>query len=90
MKTPVSKPYNPRHHLQNEPPQKKRKPRSRFNKHGGQNFNLCDGCGYAHCDPIHGMGNHGFAMTKIQKRLHEGKCMGCGKEKNKCSCKSKM
>jgi len=53
---------------------------------------ICSGCGCINCDPAHSIGNdpkkHGPAMSKIQKRLREGKCMGCGKEKNDCSCKS--
>jgi hypothetical protein len=68
---------------------KKRKHRIR-GKDGYWNYDLCEGCGCADCDPSHKMGNHGYAMTKIQKRLREGKCMGCGKEKINCSCKSKL
>lgn len=63
---------------------KKRKPRSR------KNFDLCTGCGCPNCDPMWTMGKMGVGMRKIQKRLKEGKCMGCGKEKDKCTCKSKL
>lgn len=80
---------NPRHFWQNTPPQKKRKPRARFNQHGTHNYDLCTGCGYPHCDPMFGMNPSG-AMRKIQKRLHNDQCMGCGKPLNKCTCKSKM
>lgn len=54
-----------------------------------KNFDLCECCGNPNCDPYWSMGNVGIGMRKIQKRLKDGKCMGCGKEKLKCSCKSK-
>ena len=65
---------------------KDRKPRG-IKKDGSRSLNLCSGCGYFLCDPI--FNNDGPANTKIQKRLRNGLCMGCGKTKDKCSCKSK-
>ena len=67
---------------------KQRKPRSLRNMHGSKNYDLCEYCGCANCNTGHSIGNTGYAMTKIQDRLHSGKCMGCGKEKRDCSCKS--
>lgn len=78
---------------------KKRKPRTRrivpskYTKSGfttQKNYDLCPHCGNPHCDPIYSIGNMSPSMRKIQKRLREGKCMGCGKEPKKCSCKSKL
>lgn len=59
-------------------------------KRSSKKFNLCPHCGNANCDPIHSMGNKFPAMLKIQKRLENGQCPGCGKIKKQCSCKSKM
>lgn len=44
-------------------------------------------CGHFNCDPM--MSPDSPAQRKIHKRLREGKCMGCGKIKNECSCKHK-
>jgi hypothetical protein len=44
---------------------------------------LCS-CGHFNCDPI---SPDTIANRKIQKRLKEGLCMGCGKKE--CTCKHK-
>lgn len=68
---------------------KKRKHRT-LKEDRTKNYDLCPYCGCANCDPIHSFGNTSYAMTKIQNRLKSGLCMGCGKIKNKCSCKSRL
>ena len=49
-------------------------------------IDLCS-CGHFRCD--HMMSQNSPAHRKIQKRLREGKCMGCGKLPDHCSCKHK-
>ena len=53
-----------------------------------KSIDLCS-CGHFNCD--HLIGNRSPAHLKIQKRLTDGLCMGCGqKEVNgKCGCKHK-
>jgi len=68
---------------------KQRKPRTK-KADRSMNYDLCSYCGCANCDTAHSIGNDGYAMAKIQDRLHSGKCVGCGKEKCNCSCKSKL
>lgn len=88
-KQPISRFVNPRLYWENTPAKKKRKPRTVNYLQRTRNYDLCTGCGYPHCDPMFGINPSG-AMKKIQKRLHNGQCMGCGKPLNKCSCKSKL
>ena len=45
---------------------------------------LCS-CGHFGCD--HMASRDTPAHRKIQKRLREGKCMGCGNKPEECSCK---
>jgi hypothetical protein len=49
---------------------------------------LCS-CGHFNCDPMMASGSP--AHQKIQKRLREGLCMGCGKKEieGQCGCKRK-
>ena len=56
-------------------------------KHRTKGYDLCEFCGYPNCDPVKWKTRSGM---KIQKRLREGKCMGCGKIKNECTCKSAL
>lgn len=49
-------------------------------------IDLCS-CGHFNCDHI--IGNTSPAHKKIQKRLSDGLCMGCGKKPEKCTCKHK-
>jgi len=55
-------------------------------KHRTTGYDLCS-CGYQNCDPFNWKTISGL---KIHKRLREGKCMGCGKIKDECSCKSSL
>lgn len=48
--------------------------------------NLCS-CGHFNCDPMMSLDTP--AHRKIQKRLQNGECMGCGKKIDECSCKHK-
>jgi hypothetical protein len=70
-------------------PRKLKKQRHQSRKtRSHHNFDLCEGCGNPNCDPAFSMGKMSIAMTKIQKRLRAGECMGCGKTKKECHCKS--
>lgn len=53
-----------------------------------KSIDLCS-CGHFGCD--HMMSPNSPAHRKIQKRLREGLCMGCGKKEvdGKCGCKHK-
>lgn len=59
----------------------------RVKRRSNKSFDLCPYCGCPNCD---NMGKIGIGMRKIQSRLKADKCLGCGKDKDKCSCKSKM
>jgi hypothetical protein len=53
-----------------------------------KNYDFCPYCGFPGCEPVP-INPKSFAQVKIHKRLAEHKCMGCGKERDKCTCKSK-
>lgn len=50
-----------------------------------KSIDLCS-CGHFGCDPF---SYDSPAHRKIQKRLKDGLCMGCGKKPEECSCKHK-
>lgn len=58
----------------------------RNRKRRTKSIDLCS-CGHFNCD--HMASPDSPANRKIQKRLSEGLCMGCGKKPEDCSCKHK-
>lgn len=62
------------------------KPRTEYKKNGMKRAWVCSACGAPYCDPMF-LSNKTPAGKKINKRLQQGLCIGCGKKE--CKCKNK-